>query len=184
MICETKLTIYGYFFVGRNSLQQPKQRLWDSITPACAGKSAVGQGMIHIMDNYPRLRGEKWHLSGLPSGWLGSPPLARGKVYNIRPVYRWARITPACAGKRSILSFFWQPSRDHPRLRGEKPLARLISRKVIGSPPLARGKAIMDFLQDCNLRITPACAGKRPSMVTTLPRSRDHPRLRGEKFCN
>ena len=120
MICETKLTIYGYFFVGRNSLQQPKRRLWDSITPAYAGKSR--RGILHraVQTYYPRLRGEKLFIPVSIRPSIGSPPLARGKGDN--------------------------PSRhecnlwDHPRLRGEKQRLPFRCRCQTGSPPLARGK--------------------------------------------
>ena len=51
-----------------------------------------------------------------------------------------------------------------------------------GSPPLTRGKVAMIC---CNPKldgITPAYAGKRPSSPLRAMSSRDHPRLRGEKF--
>ena len=50
-----------------------------------------------------------------------------------------------------------------------------------GSPPRGRGKEIMVTLQDINARITPAWAGKRAVAPFPVARSRDHPRVGGEK---
>ena len=99
MICETKLTIYGYFFVGRNSLQQPKQRLWDSITPAYAGKSKTPTSLPLSNWYYPRLRGEKSLQRLRIIQEFKLPPLTRGKVHNNHRPPQKCGITPACAGK-------------------------------------------------------------------------------------
>ena len=93
---------------------------------------------------------------------MGSPPLARGKVY-IQSSSGWCT---------------W----DHPRLRGEKFLKKMMICMHIGSPPLARGKAGLDFLVIHGIRITPACAGKSSGYPFWYSVRGDHPRLRGEKL--
>ena len=52
---------------------------------------------------------------------------------------------------------------------------------ISGSPPLARGKDEFNKVEDMELGITPACAGKRAKFVFGEVRLWDHPRLRGEK---
>ncbi len=53
---------------------------------------------------------------------------------------------------------------------------------LTGSPPPTRGKVHCPPLSASNLRITPAYAGKSLYPHSNSLLSRDHPRLRGEKF--
>ena len=70
------------------------------ITPAYAGKS-FPKALKHLMvQDHPRLCGEKSLGKALQRQSVGSPPPMRGKV---RGLYRW------CSGHQ-----------DHPRLCGEK----------------------------------------------------------------
>ena len=52
---------------------------------------------------------------------------------------------------------------------------------VAGSPPHVRGKVIVIALPQCEIRITPACAGKRPGGRGNQSANKDHPRMCGEK---
>ena len=90
------------------------------ITPACAGKSAHQSDEKSERQDHPRVCGEK-HCGGACE-WrhVGSPPRVRGKVLLLRQMIKQRGITPACAGKRSIQSGDFTPSRDHPRVCGEK----------------------------------------------------------------
>ena len=75
-----------------------------------------------------------------------------------------------------------EEGRDHPRMRGEKLMLLYNMRRVKGSPPHARGKAICNA-QSCGKKgITPACAGKSCDIVNQSIDLGDHPRMRGEKF--
>ena len=71
---------------------------------------------------------------------LGSPPLARGKGILHNFYSKAERITPACAGKRSLQAIIGSGLMDHPRLRGEKIKTGVAWLYRLGSPPLARGK--------------------------------------------
>ena len=53
---------------------------------------------------------------------------------------RLSGITPAYAGKRSAMESPVYPSRDHPRLCGEKPPVGVPDNRITGSPPPMRGK--------------------------------------------
>ena len=67
-------------------------------------------------------------------------------------------------------------------MRGEKSLVVLPTSITLGSPPLARGKGIVVVPLVYGIGITPACAGKSCIAAYWNLRSRDHPRLRGEKL--
>ena len=152
------------------------------ITPACAGKSQRRHWIYSPNWDHPRMRGEK---ASIPRTWRevqGSPPHARGKAFSVDPRSQKQRITPACAGKsfirRQTRTWFW----DHPRMRGEKSPVIIAWRTVLGSPPHARGKVVQNHQERLEGRITPACAGKRVAFPSRLHRTKDHPRMRGEKI--
>ena len=69
-------------------------------------------------------------------------------------------------------------------MRGEKLLRLSVSASGLGSPPLARGKAIVSCKGFVAHRITPACAGKRQRQQHFSGAIWDHPRLCGEKRLN
>ena len=113
--------------------------------------------------------------------WAGSPPHTRGKEAANETAKTGTGITPAYAGKSSVLTWASSSSGDHPRIRGEKEFAQNMIEKGQGSPPHTRGKdsASIAVLQIWG--ITPAYAGKSPAQVRLLRCKRDHPRIRGEK---
>ena len=92
------------------------------------------------------------------------------------------RITPAYAGKSEFIGMIPSAIGDHPRLRGEKQTEPENTNRKKGSPPLTRGKVLLGVVYLFNYRITPAYAGKRHLVLFGVSSSKDHPRLRGEKF--
>ena len=90
-------------------------------------------------------------------------------------------ITPACAGKRNSQHTTFTSERDHPRVCGEKGGPHRAGHPPRGSPPRVRGKAEWENLIGSDVRITPACAGKRKSHSKHKKHHRDHPRVCGEK---
>ena len=156
----------------------------ERITPACAGKRHGAELRQQLVEDHPRMRGEK------PSGpcpgtcGMGSPPHARGKDLHIRIEAVILGITPACAGKSLKSMCGLSKARDHPRMRGEKLYFAPLVFGTLGSPPHARGKALHRARKAAPLRITPACAGKSRITAATLTAMRDHPRMRVEKGIN
>ena len=150
-------------------------------TPAQAGKSWNRHRPSRHSANHPRACGEKPNSRRMSSCRVGSPPRGRGK-----DIRNWSRenateITPAWAGKSLSSSNFGLPSRDHPRVGGEKPTIRRMETPGQGSPPRWRGKGLF-FLRDMPvLRITPALAGKSCIALRRCFRYGDHPRVGGEK---
>ena len=74
------------------------------ITPACAGKRTTTPRSATCCRDHPRMRGEKTDMSDGVLALMGSPPHARGKAAEPRPVGHYDGITPACAGKSACPS--------------------------------------------------------------------------------
>ena len=130
------------------------------ITPACAGKSTTaGRGRMPSRD-HPRVCGEKGDKVKHCFHDLGSPPRMRGKDGINDSAQAVTGITPACAGKRVRHRRISKPTRDHPRVCGEKGSSTFWSRNHSGSPPRMRGKGQVSVFLRVFVGITPACAGK------------------------
>ena len=111
----------------------------------------------------------------------GSPPHVRGKVpRNFAQVLNTG-ITPACAGKRPCIFKHEFVYMDHPRMCGEKYIQPNLDDAKKGSPPHVRGKEFSRRDDGDILGITPACAGKRKSVMNSTQVKWDHPRMCGEK---
>ena len=138
-------------------------------------------GYCSLEKDHPRLRGEQKKPKTKRGESMGSPPLARGTGTAAAWAARIIRITPACAGNSMRAWRMRANGWDHPRLRGEQfpfsmlilynigspPLARgtavlsLFALPAVGSPPLARGTAKLSIARWYDAGITPACAGNR-----------------------
>ena len=125
--------------------------------------------------------GEKPSQKGCGSCPAGSPPRMRGKELLAADDLQTLRITPACAGKRSLHSFQAASPWDHPRVCGEKLMPAMSALLVVGSPPRVRGKG-WGGIDGIRLEgITPACAGKSTAGQYQAVNRWDHPRVCGEK---
>ena len=69
------------------------------ITPACAGKTTVGELKVTVGEDHPRVCGENPYAIAHTGLRGGSPPRVRGKPVCGLSVLQDLRITPACAGK-------------------------------------------------------------------------------------
>ena len=99
------------------------QRVAVRITPAYAGKSLHPPAEYILTGDHPRVCGEKVENYFNVFVAAGSPPRVRGKEGFCHFFCGNSGITPACAGKRIILHRDDAPSRDHPRVCGEKAMA-------------------------------------------------------------
>ena len=131
------------------------------ITPAYAGKSCTELTVKGEVKDHPRVCGEK------PSGVMAA--------------LACAGITPAYAGKSTNSELSSPCTRDHPRVCGEKHTKGQTRPRVAGSPPRMRGKGQRRFHGKAVPGITPAYAGKSPGRNSRKTRTRDHPRVCGEK---
>ena len=110
------------------------------ITPAYAGKRNRRERKLAMLEDHPRLCGEKSFSLPSTSGQIGSPPPMRGK-----------------GNENEKLQYVKQ---DHPRLCGEKCPRINTGIPMLGSPPPMRGKVRMHEGKLAMDRITPAYAGK------------------------
>ena len=153
------------------------------ITPAQAGKSEATASTTTSRRDHPRAGGEKGRCSGDGCCRQGSPPRGRGKVVFALADVAIARITPAWAGKSRPSPASEMPTKDHPRIGGEKFGAYAKIWNEWGSPPHGRGKVTVLLLPVPWCGITPAWAGKRFWNRPWVWATSDHPRMGGEK-CN
>ncbi len=135
-----------------------------------------------LLQDHPRLCGEKSAFSSTSLSSWGSPPPMRGKVASIFVPAISSRITPAYAGKSNIVVPSEQPTKDHPRLCGEKSRYSVTLCITAGSPPPMRGKGNERAEISDRDRITPAYAGKSEMRKQSPLNEQDHPRLCGEKL--
>ena len=151
------------------------------ITPACAGSRIHAERRPSSVRDHPRVRGEQLVLAKDAEGNDGSPPRARGA--GLGPPRRWrgGGITPACAGSSGSATPATRTPWDHPRVRGEQGERTAQSAAPAGSPPRARGAGGERPRAGSRRRITPACAGSRPTGSGKTTTGRDHPRVRGEQ---
>ena len=158
-----------------------RSTLPSGITPAYAGKSTKQEKHRDKARDHPRVCGEK-HKGGLPAAQkLGSPPRMRGKVVRLPLPAVGGRITPAYAGKSSVIRNCKQLTWDHPRVCGEKKAHHLGLMDGKGSPPRMRGKDMLKRVGWEKVRITPAYAGKSAGSSLQCGTRWDHPRVCGEK---
>ena len=140
------------------------------ITPACAGRS-VCEGIIRqVVQDHPRVCGEKAVVNPKCQSDRGSPPRVRGEAAFLMRLPLRRGITPACAGRSQKSLYRVLDAQDHPRVCGEK-LFQLYSYSCsLGSPPRVRGEGSLCCARPSGRRITPACAGR--SCTGRYPRPR------------
>ena len=129
--------------------------------PRVRGKGKWSYHITKMRGDHPRVCGEKPPSCPEMSTNEGSPPRMRGKVVlsSENPLCRG--ITPAYAGKRRSIGRLSQPTRDHPRVCGEKCSSVRSASHRRGSPPRVRGKVCDLTIIRVHHGITPAYAGKR-----------------------
>ena len=155
--------------------------LQNGITPAYAGESFGSFCFLSFRQDHPRVCGEKQAAVALPQPVLGSPPRMRGKACLTLIIRLLLGITPAHAGKSLPAVLKCPPTRDHPRVCGEKRRVRSWRALLLGSPPRMRGKVVLSSENPLCRGITPAYAGKSRSSARPHHSHRDHPRACGEK---
>ncbi len=104
----------------------------------------------------------------------------RGKPIFPKPYPQQYRITPAHAGKTFSPPSAFRNKQDHPRACGENGSNTKRQNIVNGSPPRMRGKLVKNGSIECEVRITPAHAGKTTHTGRMTVKFKDHPRACGE----
>ncbi len=170
-------------------------------TPAYAGNAAdLVTGVVAGRD-HPRVRGEREVQAAIFVAQQGPPPRTRGTRPPDRPQPPRPGTTPAYAGNAPPAPRRCAPSRDHPRVRGERSPCMLTGTWSRGPPPRTRGthqhgaggghhvgttpayagNADVCGSQARHRGTTPAYAGNARCPCTIWPTPGDHPRVRGER---
>ena len=133
---------------------------------------------------HPRSRGENDPKKTNTADFEGSSPLTRGKHATEGPRTENQGLIPAHAGKTEVPTCTSGKMRAHPRSRGENGSLDESAHVLTGSSPLTRGKPTVTARAPARTRLIPAHAGKTTAASSGWPRSRAHPRSRGENyFC-
>ena len=151
------------------------------IIPAGAGKRSRPRARQAQGRDHPRGCGEKRQAARGRRGHLGSSPRVRGKEPASCNSRRSNRIIPAGAGKSCGPLFLFWGGWDHPRGCGEKMIALSATIWGLGSSPRVRGKVVGQRLEESEVGIIPAGAGKSRAAGAVLAGRWDHPRGCGEK---
>ena len=123
-----KFVRYGYKFPVGGSPPRGRGKVPETyryvagygITPAWAGKSLGICACFPLVQDHPRVGGEKQDMDKKELIARGSPPRGRGKGMPSAIRLMVVRITPAWAGKRISRCRESNSAWDHPRVGGEK----------------------------------------------------------------
>ncbi len=150
------------------------------LIPAHAGKTGYPHLLLALIGAHPRSRGENHYEYAKPETVKGSSPLTRGKPSGPGSACRPWGLIPAHAGKTLRLRACPEPTRAHPRSRGENSVRSWMSRHESGSSPLTRGKRFVFGVDGDADGLIPAHAGKTTHRCGPRTSVRAHPRSRGE----
>ena len=89
------------------------------ITPAHAGKTKQSGPISALPADHPRTCGENLTCLMIVVALIGSPPHMRGKLSSFQRLVLVRRITPAHAGKTTLVFVISSGAKDHPRTCGE-----------------------------------------------------------------
>ena len=134
------------------------------ITPARAGKTVPELLARRVIEDHPRACGENVNKVAENFYLVGSPPRVRGKLDIVHNAVGGDGITPARAGKTSLIVPSMSRDMDHPRACGENRRRSRAFRLRRGSPPRVRGKLVHDLRVANDVGITPARAGKTSTL--------------------
>ena len=129
------------------------------IIPAYAGSTPGAPSTSQAPGDHPRIRGEHRLRQARPPGAEGSSPHTRGAQALDRRGLLFVRIIPAYAGSTPSTSGQIGGDADHPRIRGEHPIAAKPDNLVMGSSPHTRGAHRLSLHELALERIIPAYAG-------------------------
>ena len=150
------------------------------IIPAYAGSTGARRSSSTPTSDHPRIRGEHPGSLANSAGSSGSSPHTRGALSRNCESPSASGIIPAYAGSTRRSEISSCSRRDHPRIRGEHPIAAKPDNLVMGSSPHTRGARSAPIGFRSTLGIIPAYAGSTWRVSGRALGYRDHPRIRGE----
>ena len=132
------------------------------ITPADAGKTALGGVSWRYREDHPRGCGENRQDDELREKEIGSPPRMRGKLLSAFGQSSPLRITPADAGKTVFGTDRRTAAEDHPRGCGENCIDRVVHLPIRGITPADAGKTLQSNVLTSFFTDHPRGCGENP----------------------
>ena len=130
-----------------------------SVYPACAGIDPLDDYAKIVNRSLPRMRGDRpFDTSVIIAGTMFTPH-ARGSTVGGRARAEAASVYPACAGIDPGQGSGKEGCLCLPRMRGDRPLATLISSPSHEFTPHARGSTLAENGVKMTVDVYPACAG-------------------------
>ena len=109
------------------------------VYPACAGIDRPRPGASGCAAGLPRMRGDRPRNMSVTVGGITFTPHARGSTPQPGVIGYCSQVYPACAGIDRTYKEVLKWVRSLPRMRGDRPRSRYISRVSAGFTPHARG---------------------------------------------
>ena len=138
------------------------------ITPACAGRTINRFNVIKHQKDHPRVCGKNKLRKGAYNMPRGSPPRVREEHGAVTTDGGALRITPACAGRTRRWTRIDRGREDHPRVCGKNALMLRLHAPPPGSPPRVREEPLQISVNVALSGITPACAGRTPTVIQRI----------------
>ena len=159
----------------------PELEPGERFIPAYAGNACPGRRRRAGPSVHPRIRGERLVRWKTSARTRGSSPHTRGTRPNLSASELGNRFIPAYAGNAMVTTVSAGLNAVHPRIRGERNIAKQIDTDPGGSSPHTRGTRSRRAAPLWRNRFIPAYAGnaarsRRPSTCPPV-----HPRIRGER---
>ena len=165
---------------GEHLRPSPDAREAAGSSPHTRGAHPVGLVRGRGLGIIPAYAGSTSPTASAADWAYGSSPHTRGARRRRRGRSAATRIIPAYAGSTLRADRFCACRRDHPRIRGEHGDAFMLTVGGWGSSPHTRGAQSAPGHRQGIRRIIPAYAGSTRAYCQELPKSGDHPRIRGE----
>ena len=150
------------------------------LTPAGAGRTALGLIAATLPAAYPRRCGENPAAIVIEKLYEGLPPQVRGEPQRPPQDRGPSGLTPAGAGRTGGAPDSWKHRWAYPRRCGENTFASIPMLPQMGLPPQVRGEPAKAFTRWPNVRLTPAGAGRTPSERPSASSIWAYPRRCGE----
>ena len=152
----------------------------NGLIPARAGTTLCRLSVRHSRRAHPRSRGDHSSETQNRLVGLGSSPLARGPHLSQWEDEHVFGLIPARAGTTYSRSLCCRVHRAHPRSRGDHRRVSLITLRIVGSSPLARGPRNHGLADTIAAGLIPARAGTTDEGGSERVTARAHPRSRGD----
>ncbi len=155
----------------------------DRVSPACAGNRLGVMARSCSTPGQPRVCGEQSRRLPQFGRSVGSAPRVRGTATLLCRRCLSVRVSPACAGN-SIANFTSAPrASGQPRVCGEQERGIAGEGAEPGSAPRVRGTDQIRPGARPDQRVSPACAGNRPSFTARPWLVKGQPRVCGEQIA-